>query len=92
METRSGEMVSPQVAKFGDIDISELATNNFKLPDGNSFVIKNEGSAIVTLEVIPAASETGEFVSCAFDVGWNPELIREIKAASLSNVHIKWGY
>ena len=85
-------MVSPQVAKFGDIDISELATKHFKLPDGNSFVIKNEGLAAVTLEVLPALSETGDFVSCVFDVGWNPELVREIKAASLTNVSIKWGY
>ena len=91
METRSGEMVSAQVARFGDIDISALQNDNFKLADGNAFLIKNEGSDKVTLEVIPAASKEDVFVACVFDVGWNPELVREIKSTSLSNVVLKFG-
>lgn len=89
MESRSGEMVSPQVAIFGDADISK---GNFSIKDGQKFLVKNEGTESVELEVIPAGSKENKFVKCTFDVGWNPEIVREIKMTSLSNVKIKFGY
>ena len=92
METRSGEMVSAQVAVFGDIDAMALTKNNFKLQKGGAFVIKNEGTEPVRLWVLPAGSQDGAFVETTFDTGWNPELIREIKVTSLANLKIKYGY
>lgn len=90
--TRSGEMVSPQIAKMGTI--TGLTTTNFKLPDGNSFQIKNDSFAPVTLEVkLASMSDNDDFVATSFAVGWNPEIVREIKAnASHTNVSLKWGY
>lgn len=49
MNTRSGEMVSPQVAKLGNIE--GLQDSNFSLPDGQAFLLKNEGNEDVYLEV-----------------------------------------
>lgn len=90
--TRSGEMVSPQIAKMGTI--TDVTTTNFKLSDGNAFQIKNDGFAPVTLKVkLASMSESDDFVSTSFAVGWNPEIVRGIKAdASLTNVSLKWGY
>jgi hypothetical protein len=53
MENGNGQMVSAQVSMFGPIP--DLTESNFKLDDGSAFLIKNEGSAAVKLEVIPPA-------------------------------------
>lgn len=92
METRSGEMVSAQVAIFGNIDANKLTKENFVLDNGQSFVVKNEGTAAVELEVLPAGATDRNFVKTIFEVGWNPELVKEIKATSLSSVKLKFGY
>ena len=90
--TRSGEMVSPQIANMGTI--ADLTTKNFKLSDGNVFQVNNDSFAPVTLEVkLASMSDEDDFVSTSFAVGWNPEIVREIKAnASHTNVSLKWGY
>lgn len=54
MENGNGQMVSAQVSMFGPIP--DLTESNFKLDDGSAFLIKNEGSAAVKLEVIPAGA------------------------------------
>jgi len=90
MNTRSGEMVSPQVAKFGNIE--GLQDGNFSLADGQAFLLKNEGTEDVSLEVTPAGSEDGVFIETRFETGWNPEIIKAVKQTSLSNVKLKWGY
>lgn len=91
-DTRSGEMVSPQIAKMGTI--TDLTTENFKLPDGNCFQVKNDGFAPVTLQVkLAAMSDDDDFITTVFQIGWNPEIVREIKAdVSINNVSLLWGY
>lgn len=89
METRSGEMVSAQIAKMGVID--KLDVSSFKLKGGHSFNIKNEGGAPVILQVKLAAMD--EFISTSFAPGWNPEIVREVKQdVSLASVELKYGY
>lgn len=89
--TRSGEMVSPQIAKMGAI--TDLTTTNFKLSGGNVFQIKNDSYDVASLKVRLAGMAENEFVTTNFGLGWNPEIVREIKAdASLTNVSLKWGY
>lgn len=90
--TRSGEMVSPQIAKMGAI--TGLTTANFKLSNGEVFQLKNDSYDVVTLEVrLAGMADDADFVSTSFGLGWNPEIIREIKAnAALTNVSLKWGY
>lgn len=85
-------MVSAQVAIFGNIDASKLTRENFVLENGQSFVVKNEGTAAVELDVVPAGAKDRTFVKTTFEVGWNPELVKEIKATSLSSVKLKFGY
>ena len=81
MENRNGQMVSAQVSMFGPIP--DLTESNFKLDDGSAFLIKNEGSAAV---------KDDNFVEITFDVGWNPEIVKEIKASSLAMLNLKFGY
>ena len=52
----------------------------------------NDGTAEVELEVLPAGSTDGEFVTTKFATGWNPEIVKEIKATSLSMLNLKFGY
>jgi hypothetical protein len=81
MENRNGQMVSAQVSMFGPIP--DLTESNFKL---------DEGSAAVKLEVIPAGAKDDNFAEITFDVGWNPEIVKEIKASSLAMLNLKFGY
>lgn len=90
MNTRSGEMVSPQVAKLGNIE--GLQDSNFSLPDGQALLLKNEGNEDVYLEVTPAGMDDGTFIETRLYPGWNPEIIKAVKQTSLSNVKLKWGY
>lgn len=64
MNTRSGEMVSPQVAKLGNIE--GLQDSNFSLPDGQAFLLKNEGNEDVYLEVTPPEWTTGPSLKQGF--------------------------
>lgn len=90
MTNRNGETISAQVSNFGPI--TGLTERNFKLEDGNAFLIKNDGSAAVELEVLPAGSTTGQFISTKFECGWNPEIIKEVKVTSLAMLNLKYGY
>lgn len=85
--TRGGEAVSPQIGKMGVISLS---AKNFKL-EGVPFNIKNDGETAVTLEVNLYGDEPGNFIATRFEVGWNPEIIREIKQTS-QTIDLKWGY
>jgi hypothetical protein len=82
-------MVSAQIGKIGAID--GLQNGNFSII-GVPFNLKNDGETPVTLSVNLWAMEQGEFVATRFDTGWNPEIIREIRQTSLSNLNLKWGY
>lgn len=72
--------------------VEGLSKGNFALPDGYNFQIKNDGIQPVTLQVRLARMEQGEFIETTFNVGWNPEIVIEIKATSLSCINLKWGY
>lgn len=86
--TRGGEVVSAQIGKIEAV--TGLDSGNFKMED-TPFNIKNDGEAAVELEVNLWGMEPGVFVKTRFEVGWNPEIIREIKQTSI-NATLIWGY
>lgn len=86
--TRSGEMVSAQIGKIGAV--TGLDSGNFSIK-GTPFNIKNDGLTGVFLEVNLYGMEPGVFVKTRFDIGWNPEIVREIKQTSTEAV-LLWGY
>jgi hypothetical protein len=83
-------MVSAQIGKMGVID--NLQENDFSLPDGQCFNIKNDGMQPVTLEIQLAGMNEGEFVETTLEVGWNPEIVKVVKQTSLPGNNLKWGY
>ena len=86
--TRSGETVSAQIGKMGLIDL----TNDFGLLHGQRFNIKNDGDEAVALEVQLSAMAEGSFIETVFEAGWNPEIVKTIKATSIGGLNLKWGY
>jgi len=86
--TRSGEVVSAQIGKMGLIDL----TNDFSLLHGQRFNIKNDGDEAAVLEVQLSAMAEGSFIETVFEVGWNPEIVKTVKANSMSGLNLKWGY
>ena len=90
MNTRSGESVSAQIGKMGTI--ADLANADFRLADGQPFNIKNDGVQPVKLSVQLAGMKDGDFIETQFDCGWNPEIVRKVKATSLSSINLKYGY
>ena len=90
MNTRSGESVSAQIGKMGTI--ADLANADFQLADGQPFNIKNDGISPVELEVQLAGMPDGTTIKTKFDCGWNPEIVKVIKATSLSSINLKFGY
>lgn len=90
MNTRSGESVSAQIGKMGTI--ANLANADFQLADGQPFSIKNDGVQPVKLAVQLAGMKDGDFIETQFDCGWNPEIVRKVKATSLSSINLKYGY
>lgn len=90
MNTRSGESVSAQIGKMGTI--ANLANADFQLADGQPFNIKNDGISPVELEVQLAGMPDGTTIKTKFDCGWNPEIVKVIKATSLSGINLKWGF
>ena len=88
-ETRSKQPVSAQIGMMGVI--TDLTTENFRLDI--PFNLKNDGETAITLEVNLYGMEPGEFIETRLEVGWNPEIIREIKMdASLNTYDLKYGY
>lgn len=90
MITRSGDMVSAQIGKMGSI--SNLNNANFSLSDGQPFNIKNDGTQYVEQQVRLNGMAEGEFVTTKFEVGWNPEIVKEVKQTSLTSLNLKYGY
>ena len=90
MITRSGEMVSAQVGIMGAV--TGLSDGDFSLSDGQPFNIKNDGISPVELEVQLAGMPDGTTIKTKFDCGWNPEIVKVIKATSLSSINLKFGY
>lgn len=88
-ETPTLLKVSLQVSVFDRI--TNLASADFELPKKQPFLVSNEALTTVTLEVIPAASKTDEFVPKKFYPGDNPYLIRKVKKTAQATELI-WGY
>lgn len=86
MTNINGDLVSAQISVAGKVDFSG---GNFKKEE--PFCIKNDGDTAVILEVNLWGMAEGEFVATRFEVGWNPEIVREIKATSQTNA-LLWGY
>ena len=86
MENRNGDMISPQVSVIGKVDFTG---GNFK--KDVPFCIKNDGETAVVLEVNLWGMPEGAFIATRFETGWNPEIVREIKATSQTNA-LLWGY
>lgn len=87
MDTRSGEKVSPQIARMGTIDITNA---DFALDDGQAFCIKNDGESAVELAVMLAGMDS--FVTTRFDCGWNPEIVKAVAHDASVVSNLKWGY
>lgn len=83
IETRSNVATSLQVAYIG-----EVSSTPFKLDLG--FCVKNDGEDPVDLEVNLIGMDPGVYVTTSFAPGWNPEIVREIKSGTVTN--IKYGY
>ena len=86
--TRGGEVVSAQIGQIGII--SDLDSANFKKED-TPFNIKNDGDSAVELEVNLWGMEPGTFIKTRFEIGWNPEIVREIKQTNI-NTTLLWGF
>jgi hypothetical protein len=89
MQTRTGDAVSMQISTMGEI--INLVDSNFSLPAKTPFLIKNDGNECVSLEIRLIGMPEGTFIQTKFEVGWNPELIREIKQTS-EVATLKYGY
>lgn len=87
--TRGGETISAQIGNMGAI--TDLESKNFSIPT-IPFNLKNDGDDAIELEVNLWGMKAGEYIKTVFDVGWNPEIIREIKQTDLQNLNLKWGY
>lgn len=85
---RKGTVTSAQISEMGVIN--NLSTSNFKKGD-LPFNVKNDGSSAVVLEVNLWDMKPGVFVSTRFEVGWNPEIVREIKQNGTTALNLKWG-
>jgi hypothetical protein len=87
LHTPEHEEVSLQISKFGTV--TNLSSANFSLSGNHPFLIKNDGEAAVTLEVMPESGSA--YVSTVFQVGWNPEIVKSIKKTSGGGT-LLWGY
>lgn len=83
----SGDIVNLQVSTMGSI--SNLSTADFTL--GTPFLIKNDDTSSVSLEVNLWRMDPTTFVTTNFSSGWNPELVRSIKSTS-TTTNLKYGY
>ncbi|MBD5228874.1 MAG: hypothetical protein HDS69_02365 [Bacteroidales bacterium] len=86
MTNRNGDLVSAQVSVGGPVTFDG---GNFR--KDVPFCVKNDGEAAVVLEVNLWGMPEGEFITTRFETGWNPEIVREIKATS-SKTALIWGY
>lgn len=76
---------SPQIGTMGVIDL----TDDFSI-ERKYFLVKNDGSDDVTLEV--KLANTDEWIETTFYVGWNVELVKAIKAKTNTSYNLKYGY
>ncbi len=87
MNNRNGDLVSAQISVMGNVTFTGTANFKKEIP----FCIKNDGDTAVEIEVNLWGMPEGEFITTRFEVGWNPEIVREIKYTS-QNLQLLWGY
>lgn len=66
--------------------MSTVPSVPFKLDLG--FNVKIDGYDPVELKVNLASMPEGEYITTMFWPGWNPEIVREIKSGTVSNVKV----
>lgn len=84
--------MSAQISRMGVI--GGLDSGNFALENGTiPFNVKNDGEEAAALEVSLWDMKPGEYVKTIFEVGWNCEIVREIRQnADAADFNLKWGY
>lgn len=85
---KSGEVNSLQVGTLGII--ANIATTDFALAADAPFLLKNDGLLQVELQV--RLINSSAWISTRFETGWNPELLKAVKANAMDGLNLKYGY
>ena len=80
--TKSNQVASIQVAYMAAVPETPFVVES-------GFLIKNDSDEPVELEVRLVNMAENEYVTTSFAPGWNPEIVREIKSGTITD--IKWG-
>lgn len=64
--------------------VTNLATADFVPTTSTPFLIKNDGTDAVTLEVKYANGT--DWISTKFQVGWNPDVVKAIKTNATAGI------
>ena len=90
--TRTGEITSGQISVL--YPITNLATANFSISGKNGFLIKNDDTEPITLEVTLIGMPDGEYTSTVFPAsGYGYEIVKEIKSNTLIGTYnLKYAY
>jgi len=86
LTNRANVQVSAQISFMAELNV---ASANFTLD--NPFQIKNDGDEAIALEVNLWSMPEGVYIQTNFDPGWNPEIIRSVKAKA-GAANLKYGY
>lgn len=85
---KSGEVNSLQI---GTMDvIPNIATTDFALAADAPFLLKNDGLLQVELQV--KLINSSAWITTRFETGWNPELLKAVKANAMAGLTLKYGY
>lgn len=79
--TTAGIRVSLQVSALGDIPAGTYEP-------GRVFLLKNITDNNITVEVLPASSDT--WLSTVLYSGWNPELVKGVRGVTTNT--LQYGY
>ena len=85
---KSGEVNSLQIGTLGVI--SNIATTDFSLAADAPFLLKNDGLLQVELQV--KLINSSAWITTRFETGWNPELLKAVKANAMDGLTLKYGY
>ena len=90
--TRTGEITSGQISVL--YPIQNLAAANFGISGKNGFLIKNDDTEHITLEVTLIGMPDGEYTSTVFPaLGYGYEIVKEIKANAVIGAYdLKYAY
>lgn len=83
-------MVSAQVGIMGAV--TGLADGDFSLSDGHRSTSRMTAFPRLNLKSNLQECRTGQPSRQSSICGWNPEIVKVIKATSLSSINLKFGY